>query len=584
MRVVLRMERQGIRQFGGVLRIEVTNPEKGKVSCGDIPEEEIISYPAEALKLLVRQTGLQHEAVKPIDVMKALYPARDVPEGLLITRTGWFDDRATAFVLPHRIVGEIPGVDLILDPNLHGARTGEQGTLEGWKREVAALAQKNPTLMFAIGVMCASVFHPFRSSGAESNILFHFAGPTSIGKTTVVKVGGSVWGPVNADPGQQGSFLETWLATTNALESTFAKHHHIGIILDELADVQPREIQLICYKVAGGRGKGRLSRDIQQRQNFEWNCFGISTGEMTTVERALEGAGGTAERFLDGGAETRVVNLRVSTVFDDLHGHATAKAFIDQLIKGWSHNYGVAGPALVEWLIAHREEVPARLKIYVDAWQDNVSDLLPNDLPPENQRVIKHFGTIAAYAALAADVLELPWPAPNETAEWRLDEAIGPAGRSALFAAYTLLMRWLAQNNAGVMSAAAEEVCEALRAQFDLPFRWRCIFDGKEPRKADDPHVECIGTRYYQTRADGKAADCVAIELYPDVAARVLKVPRRQIEAAMRSLHRLGHLETNEPDRLTFRTSTEFYETRRRLYRIKANLFGFAAHRLETSY
>ena len=50
------------------------------------------------------------------------------------------------------------------------------------------------------------------------------------------------------------------------------------------------------------------------RQNFEWNCFGISTGEMTTVERALEGAGGTAERFLDGGAETRVVNLRVDCV------------------------------------------------------------------------------------------------------------------------------------------------------------------------------------------------------------------------------------------------------------------------------
>ena len=90
--------------------------------------------------------------------------------------------------------------------------------------------------------------------------------------------------------------------------------------------------------------------------------------------------------------------------------------------------------------------------------------------------------------------------------------------------------------------------------------------------------------RYDQTRANGKAADCVAIDLYPDVAARVLKVPRRQIEAAMRSLHRLGQLETNEPDRLTFRTSTEFYETRRRVYRIKAELFGIAPQRLETSY
>ena len=76
MRVVLRMERQGVRQFGGVLRVEVTNPETSKVSCGDIPEEEIISYPAEALKLLVRQTGLQHEAVKPIDVEGALPCAR----------------------------------------------------------------------------------------------------------------------------------------------------------------------------------------------------------------------------------------------------------------------------------------------------------------------------------------------------------------------------------------------------------------------------------------------------------------------------------------------------------------------------
>jgi hypothetical protein len=162
-----------------------------------------------------------------------------------------------------------------------------------------------------------------------------------------------------------------------------------------------------------------------------------------------------------------------------------------------------------------------------------------------------------------------------------VDEAIGLAGRSALFAGKTMLVRWLAQNGGGAVSAAAEEVYEALRAQFDVPSRWRDVVDGKEVYRGDESHIECIGTRYYQSRSDKKLADCTMIDLYPDGIPRALKVPKRQIQNAMRSLRSLGQLETDEPPRLTFRTSTEFYATRRRVYRIKASFFGFAPRNVE---
>ncbi|MCR5258266.1 MAG: DUF927 domain-containing protein, partial [Desulfovibrio sp.] len=82
------------------------------------------------------------------------------------------------------------------------------GTLEEWKRHAAILAAGNAKMTFGL---CAAFAGPLLHAVGAANAGFHFVGPSSSGKSTIVQLAHSVWDDFDS--------MGTWRSTDNGKES-----------------------------------------------------------------------------------------------------------------------------------------------------------------------------------------------------------------------------------------------------------------------------------------------------------------------------------------------------------------------------
>ena len=143
-----------------------------------------------------------------------------------VTKIGWYQN---VFVFPDHVIGEThePVIYQADNPVNHYQQSG---TLVDWQKNIASLCAGNSRLVLAVScAFAALLLHP---AGMESGGL-HLVGESSSGKTTALKVAASVFGA--------SDYLQRWRATTNGLESLAALHSDTLLILDELAQVDPKE-------------------------------------------------------------------------------------------------------------------------------------------------------------------------------------------------------------------------------------------------------------------------------------------------------------------------------------------------------
>ena len=112
----------------------------------------------------------------------------------------------------------------------------QAGTAEGWRAEVASLSAGNSRCVLALCAGFASMLLEF--SGLESGGIT-LKGSSSTGKTTALAAATSLFGAP--------SYVNRWRATSNGLESLAALHNDTLLILDELAQVDPREAGEVAY-------------------------------------------------------------------------------------------------------------------------------------------------------------------------------------------------------------------------------------------------------------------------------------------------------------------------------------------------
>ncbi|MEJ1159755.1 DUF927 domain-containing protein [Prosthecomicrobium sp. N25] len=89
---------------------------------------------------------------------------------------------------------------------------------------------------------------PFWNGSGFEGGGFHFYGPSSIGKSTLLRVAGSVWGG-----GGPLGFGHPWRATASALEGLAAAHNHVVLCLDEIGALDPADLPSAVYALAGGQ-------------------------------------------------------------------------------------------------------------------------------------------------------------------------------------------------------------------------------------------------------------------------------------------------------------------------------------------
>lgn len=328
-----------------------------------------------------------------------------------VGRVGWHqaEDSAAIFVLPDRMIGPT-GHDLVrltMDPP--PTIYAERGSLDAWRRTVAALAVENSRLCFGISTAFAA---PLLWLTGDEGGGINLRGESSKGKSTILDAAASVWGaPSKSGP---NSFVRPWRATANALENVASQHNHCLLPMDELGEADPRELGESLYMLANGAGKERARATGGNRRNQSWTTLVLSSSEQSAATLAAQGG-----RQIKAGQEVRLLDVPAVVphgygCFETLHGELDGASFSQRVRAAAKAQHGSAGPAFVEWLarqLDQDDDFRARvLAARVSAWRRAQT---PEKADGQVIRAAHRMALIAVAGELASEAGITGW-APGE--------------------------------------------------------------------------------------------------------------------------------------------------------------------------
>jgi hypothetical protein len=143
-----------------------------------------------------------------------------------VERLGWITtSEGPVYVLPNEAVGSIRETVVFQNAQAIEPALARAGTVSGWKDSVATLAAGNSRLVFAISAAFAGALLDLTGDASGG---FHFCGPSSTGKSTVLELAASVWG-------NPQRYCRRWRATVNGLEALAALHNEVASLYATVA-------------------------------------------------------------------------------------------------------------------------------------------------------------------------------------------------------------------------------------------------------------------------------------------------------------------------------------------------------------
>ena len=337
----------------------------------------------------------------------------------VVARTGWHDvGGRSIFVLPGETIGPLGAERVILDAAA-SAPYEARGTVDEWRDGAAKLASGHAVLVLAISAALAGPL--LGLAGCEGGGL-HLLGQSSTGKTTALRLAASVWGR-----GDTPGFVRAWRATINGLEGEAAGATDTALILDELGQVEARELAAALYMLANGGGKARAHRDGSLRDPKSWRVLTLSSGEVPIDAKLAEDHG----RKSRAGQLVRMLNVpadrgRGFGVFDGPGSEGEAAALSKACRRTAALAYGTAGPELVRRLIGSEvsgNDVRALVADFAAAH-------VPTDADGQIIRATERLALIAAAGELATSFGLTGWRKgeARDGAAWALEQWIKGRG------------------------------------------------------------------------------------------------------------------------------------------------------------
>jgi putative DNA primase/helicase len=418
-------------------RVYIVQDRDGKKHSVAIPAGLFAGDGCEVLRVLLDHGARIAPGRKSRDRLLVYLQTAPAPRRMDTVDSGGWHTLTTGesvFVLGDRVLGA--AADRVLyRPETRQAVFATGGTLDGWRADLAANCVGNSRLLFAVSVALAGSL--LYATGDESGG-FHLVGASSSGKTTALYVAGSVWG--------SHAFLRRWRATANAIDAMAAQHCDTLLVLDELAQVDPKEAGGVAYGLSNGQGKARANRTGAAKPVATWRLLFLSAGEIGLAQHMAESGKKTRA-----GQATRLAEIPADSgaglgLFDTLHGAANAATFANQMKDATNRDYGHVGPAFVERLLASRDawpELAATVKCYGLLFAGEGAD-------GQVQRVARRFALAAVAGELATDWNLTGWPKG-----------------AALAAAQTCFSAWVAARG-GKGNLEPKQVLAQVRAFLEL--------------------------------------------------------------------------------------------------------------------
>lgn len=323
-----------------------------------------------------------------------------------VNRLGWLDesDAPLVFVQPTEILTRSRMEDIIYQPERYSpssATLHAQGTLEGWRYEVAERCADNDLLVF---VICAALAAPLLKHAHLDGGGFHIYGGSSRGKTTALQAGVSVWG-CGADPAEAGgqTAIRRWNTTKNGLEGLAAAHNDVLLALDELGSLDADDFGRVIYDLSGGQGKAAMDANRNMKEQRNWRTLFLSTGEISGLQKIRE-----CRRPPKAGQQLRFMDIPITNgIIVETRGLPPAE-FANQLKRACGQYFGTAGPAFVRALIERFETPDALQRLVMQRVDATTNTLAQGITTPEHRRAVRKLGLIAVAGELAQECGILP--------------------------------------------------------------------------------------------------------------------------------------------------------------------------------
>jgi len=401
-------------------------------------------------------------------------------------RTGW---HGRAFVLPHETIDQADrkAERIVFQSDTPIENTyRSKGTPEQWRERVAALCIGNTRMAFAVA--CAFAGPLLRPAGMESGG-FHYRGDSSSGKTTALKLAASVYGGP--------SYLQRWRATDNALESIAAQHNDTLLILDELAQIDPKTAGECAYMLANEQGKARATRTGTPRSRQAWRELFLSAGEVSLPDHMAEG-----QRRTRTGQEVRMADIPADAgaklgAFEALHGFDGGAALAKHLTAQAGAVYGATGRAWLQHLVDHADTLKATIQTAAAVL---AAAIVPAHASGQVERVGARFALVGAAGELATAAGLTSWPVGESERAARACfnawlAARGGSGNGELVAMLRQVRRFLEQHGEGRFTMWHRAADDHSPKTLNRAGVRRMLNAEGEPIKANTDHQREFGER-----------------------------------------------------------------------------------------
>jgi putative DNA primase/helicase len=411
-------------------------------------------------------------------------------------RIGW---HGRAFVLPRETIGDDAERIVFQSDEAMENTFNQRGTVEQWRDRVGALCEGNSRLAFAVA--CAFAGPLLRVAGVESGG-FHYRGGSSTGKTTALKVAASVNGGSN--------YLQRWRTTDNALEAIAAQHCDSLLVLDELAQVDPKTAGECAYMLANEQSKARATRNGAPRPRLSWRLLFLSAGELGLADHMAEGM-----RRARTGQEVRMADIPADAgaglgMLENLHSLAGGgPEFSRKIVEAAGRCYGAPGRAWLQWLADHADTLRADVRGRLNAM---AGEMVPTAAGGQVHRVGLRFALVGVAGEMATAAGLTGWPVgESERAARQCFTAWmstrGGAGDGEVTAMLRHVRTFLEQHGAGRFTwwhRASDD--HAPNTLSRAGYRRMVSEDGK-PIKSDPEHYREYGDKIPATQAEGVSSE-----------------------------------------------------------------------------
>lgn len=246
------------------------------------------------------------------------------------SQTGWLQlpSGELCYSTPERCIGRTS--ELVHYVGDDGHRFSTSGTINDWQF-IGMQIKDDSRPMFAVSVGFASgLLHLLQMENSGFNLL----GDSSIGKSTILIIASSLFGP----PRQ---VVTTWNATSNGLEAIAALSNDSCLILDELKQLPAEIAGQTAYHILNGKGRSRANLTGGARGGNSWRLNLLSSGEIGLADLSNVKGGrlyaGQEQRLADipadAGKGLGVVAAGCTLVTHLLRADALIKAGVARVVR-----------------------------------------------------------------------------------------------------------------------------------------------------------------------------------------------------------------------------------------------------------